>query len=165
MNNEEVLMLLTEIAVTDKRTIGRADIAAWAAILTDDIPLGFARQAVVAHFREQPGIWLNAGHVVERWRAYRRDQLTRESDEQREARQAELDARLQEAIDEVRTELPSGAPQWVRPDVNALLVPCPWCRSGIGQRCTFPNTTEYTKNPHPTRVDAASGLHNEKQEA
>jgi hypothetical protein len=165
MNKQEIAVLLREVAVTDKRTVGPPDVEVWSAILTDDIPLSFARQAVIAHFREKPEFWLNPGHIVERWRAYKHDKLARESDEQREARQAELDARLQEAIDEVRTELPSGAPQWVRPDVNALLVPCPWCRSGIGQRCTFPNTTEYTKNPHPSRVDAAVALHNEKQEA
>lgn len=157
MNDEEVLMLLTEIAVTDKRTIGRADIAAWGAILTDDIPLAFARQAVVAHFREQPGIWLNAGHVVERWRAYRRDQLDREPDADREARQAALDARLQEALDEVRTELPPGAPRWVRPEVNALVVKCPWCKASVGQRCTLPNTTQPTKAPHPSRVELVTG--------
>jgi hypothetical protein len=165
MNKQEIAVLLTEISVTDKRTVGPPDVEVWSAILTDDIPLGFARQAVIAHFREKPEFWLNPGHIVERWRAYKRDQLAREPDEMREARQAELDARLQEAIDEVRTELPSGSPLWVRPAVNALLVACPWCRSSVGQRCTFPNTVEYTKTPHPSRVEAAEALSKEQTNA
>jgi hypothetical protein len=173
MNKQDIAVLLTEISVTDKRKIGRPDVEAWSAVLTDDIPLGFARQAAVAHFREKPDTWLNAGHIVERWRAYRRDQLAREEDAMREARQAALDAKNVEALGvtalaEAITSEPVPVKYFRRSQSgqpNPLTVPCPWCRVMAGHACRFPNTTEYTKNPHPSRVDAATALHNEKQEA
>lgn len=172
MNRSEIARLLAVVQSGDRRTVGEADVLLWAEVLAD-VPMDFASQAVLAHFKEYPDVWLQPGHLHQRWRAFRRDQLAREENRMREARQAALDAKNVEdlgvtALAEAMSEEPvvikyfrrsqSGQP-------NPLSVPCPWCKVMAGHSCRFPNTTQYTQNPHPSRVDAAIALHNEKQEA
>lgn len=172
MNNEEVLLLLTEIAITDKRSIGRPDIAVWSEVLGGEVPLAFARQAALAHFRENPNVWLNPGHIYQRWRDYRRDQIAREDDRMREARQAALDARN---VDELGVtslvESITAEPvtlKYVRRSeqhgLNPLVVPCPWCKATVGRACTNSATKRIT-NPHPSRVEAVEALNKEETNA
>lgn len=172
MNKQEVAVLLREVAVTDKRTVGPPDVEVWSAILTDDIPLGFARQAVIAHFREKPEFWLNPGHIVERWRAYRRDQLDREEDAAREARQAALDARNVEVlgvaslVESITAEpiTPKHVRRSEQHGLNPLVVPCPWCKATVGRACTNSATKQNTE-PHPSRVEAVEARSKEQTNA
>ena len=76
-------------------TVGHADVDVWRAVI-GDIPKDLALQAVRDHLREQPGVWLEPGHVYQRARVFMRDQLEREPAELREARQAELEAKVAE---------------------------------------------------------------------
>jgi hypothetical protein len=52
MNRDEIIDLLSVAAAYDQRTVGNADIAAWTLAL-GDLDFGRARDAVVAHYREQ----------------------------------------------------------------------------------------------------------------
>jgi hypothetical protein len=158
-------MLLTEIAVTDKRTIGRPDVEVWAAVLDEGMPLEFARTAALAHFRDNPDLWLAPGHIHQRWRAHVRDQLAREEDAAREARQAALDARNVADLGVAALAAGKGIPEIKyfrrsqQPGGNPLTVACPWCKASPGQHCRFPNSTERTKHPHPSRMDALAATH------
>jgi hypothetical protein len=91
----------------------------------------------------------------------RRERTEREPDEHREARQAALDAKVAERIDDL-----AGAaftPAYDRPSLrqghNPLTVPCPYCRAGAGYVCE--NTAfrggKPRRQPHPSRIDAAFG--------
>ncbi|MFB4320651.1 hypothetical protein [Actinomadura sp. 21ATH] len=74
MTPEQVIDLLTEIAARDRRTIGKADVTVWAFDI-GDLDFADARTAVADHFREEPGVWLEAGHVRRRVRKMRADRL------------------------------------------------------------------------------------------
>ena len=153
MNRSDVVDVLTAVAAGTGREIGEVDVQLWQSVM-GDIPKQFALDAVLTHFRERPGVWLEPGHIVQRWKDYRRDQLSREPDEMREARQAALDARLVEAVEELvdATTLPPLT--FTRQEgPNPLNVPCPWCKATIGRACIIPNTRNITK-PHPSRIEA-----------
>lgn len=76
MDREDVLDLLSLVASTDNRTIGDMDVALWHQLLgkygKDD-----CCDAIIAHRREQPGVWLEPGHVVQRVKAVIRDRYER----------------------------------------------------------------------------------------
>src|ERR1700752_1667575 len=94
MNRDKVIDVLTVVAATDRRTVGEADVTMWTAVM-GHLPKDLALQAVVDHFREKPGVWLEPGHVVAAARAISRDRIMRLSDEQRKAREDALDAELE----------------------------------------------------------------------
>jgi hypothetical protein len=77
MNRDEIVDLLTAVAVGDHRTVGQTDVDLWHAVL-NDIPKDAAIVALVEHRREQPGVWLEAGHIYQRVRAQARDRMARE---------------------------------------------------------------------------------------
>lgn len=52
MNLQEVAKLLTFMALLDKRTLGEADVEAWAMVLPDGMLLADALEGVKAHHRE-----------------------------------------------------------------------------------------------------------------
>lgn len=82
MDRNDVIDLLTIVQVGDNRTIGEPDIGFWLGLLgpfeKDD-----CCAAIEAHRRDQPGVWIEPGHVVGRVRAARRDRLDRMDVEQR----------------------------------------------------------------------------------
>ena len=82
MNRSETALLLAAVQSGDRRTVGEADVELWFRV-AGDVPLDFAQQAVVAHFRDMPGVWLEPGFILQRWKDFRRDQFER-SDEMRE---------------------------------------------------------------------------------
>lgn len=106
MTKNDVVDVLTAIAVGDRRTVGKTDVELWNRII-GDLPKDLAMQAVVDHFADCPGVWLEPGHVKQRVRAIRRDIADRESDEQRMYRQEVLASK---AAAEVRsiTGVPMG---------------------------------------------------------
>ena len=122
-----------------------------------DVPLQFGLEAVVAHFRENAGVWLEPGHIWARWRDYRRELLAREDDAAREARQAALDARLPELEELIEAKGLPGPSRFERrkPD-PALAVECPWCHARPGKGCEVPQVRTPIKGFHPSRVELAS---------
>lgn len=63
---DDIVDLLTYIAAADRRTIGTTDVRVWLDAAQDgDWPsIEFAYRAVRLHRREQPGKWLEPGHVT-----------------------------------------------------------------------------------------------------
>lgn len=74
MTHDEMIDLLSLIAARDNRKIGQTTVAVW---LEDIGDLAFtdAREAVAAHYREEPGVWLMAAHVRTRVRKTRAARL------------------------------------------------------------------------------------------
>lgn len=159
MNKSDVVDVLSFVAAGDRRTVGDADVEMWFLVM-GDVPKDFALHAVIAHRRENPGQWLEPGHIVQRWKDHRRDQLAREPDAMREARQAQLDARLVDAIETfpaATTELRFTRPSQRSGDgPNPLAVRCPWCHAGEYRPCQIPGTNTAMRNPHPSRIEAAA---------
>jgi hypothetical protein len=75
MTIEETIDLLTAAAAFDRRTVGRADAAAWHAAV-GDLRFADCEAAVVAHYTETTD-WLMPAHVRERVREIRAERLKR----------------------------------------------------------------------------------------
>lgn len=78
MTRDDVIDILTAVSAGDRRTVGQSDVEVWQAII-GELPKDFALQAVRDHMRDRPGVWLEPGHVYQRARALRRDELDRAS--------------------------------------------------------------------------------------
>jgi len=148
--------VLSVVAAATRRTVGEADVKIWQEIIGND-DKQLALRGVRDHLADSPGVWLEPGHVHQRVRAYVRDQLAREPDSAREARQEALAAKAIEDAEALaeRKGIP-GPVKFKRPPENYLAVPCPWCHAGVGQHCTVPRTNQkLTQVPaHPARRDA-----------
>lgn len=159
MTREELGQVLRVVAAATRRTFGEADIAIWHPIIKD-VPVEWAKQAVVAHFRDYPGVWLEPGHIYQRWRTFRLDQVARESREEREARQAALDAAKVDpdilALARAKA-IPEEEPKFKRGGMNGpKSVKCPWCKARVAQPCVERHSQQpLTKTAfHPGRVEA-----------
>ena len=156
MNRDDVIDVLSVVAAATRRTVGEADVKIWQEIIGgDDKQLSL--RAVRDHLAECPGVWLEPGHVHQRVRAFVRDQLERESDAEREARQESLT--MKAAVEELATTkaIPAAGLKFQRPEVNPLLVRCGWCKSGMNSPCVIPGTSEKLRRFHPSRIEAALG--------
>ena len=153
MNRDDVIDVLTAVVAADRRTVGHADVDIWRAVI-GDIPKDLALQAVRDHLREQPGVWLEPGHVYQRARVFMRDQLEREPAELREARQAVLEAKVAE--DAAERAHWTGPLKHQRPQCNWLLIRCPHCGAAPLKRCAVPGTNRPPYGgTHPARLEAA----------
>lgn len=76
MDIEDVIDLLTIVAVGDKRTVGQSDAIQWHRII-GHLNRDECTEAIEAHRREQPGVWLEPGHILGRVKAKQRDRLDR----------------------------------------------------------------------------------------
>ncbi|MEZ0366787.1 hypothetical protein ACAG26_24240 [Mycobacterium sp. pUA109] len=163
MNRNDVIDVLSVVAAATRRTVGKTDVEIWLGIIGDD-DKQLALRAVREHLRDCPGVWLEPGHVHQRVRAIRRDELEREPDADREARQAALDGRF---ADQVRELAESKAlPKFERPSKrhdgpNPLSVSCPFCRARIGRPCTIGSLPgvqrgDTRSTPHPSRIEAVT---------
>lgn len=76
MNKNDVVDVLSAIAVGDRRTVGQNDVELWNRII-GHLRKDLALQAVVDHFRECPGVWLEPGHIAQRVGAISRDSFER----------------------------------------------------------------------------------------
>jgi formate dehydrogenase maturation protein FdhE len=70
----EVAVLLTKIAVFDRRTVGESDVAAWGETLDADMQLQDALDAVAA-IRSESADWIMPNHINTRVRAARKARL------------------------------------------------------------------------------------------
>lgn len=155
MNRDDVIDVLSVVAAATRRTVGETDVDVWQAVI-GDLRKDHALRGVRDHLREKPGVWLEPGHIVERVRARRRDELDREPDSARDARQKALEAKVAEDVAELAASKSVEA-KYTRPEsMGALGVRCPWCRAGVGQRCVVPRTDKpLTKiRFHPARTEA-----------
>lgn len=125
MNLEAIARVLARVAAYDRRTVGRADVAAWHDAL-DDLDEDACHRAVVAHYRDSTE-WLMPAHVRRRVEAdARAESERRHSEELRrmlesaEASRSEgQDPRVKELLVELRRRLPAvpsavafGRPEW-----------------------------------------------------
>jgi hypothetical protein len=76
MTRDDVIDVLSVVAAATRRTVGEMDADIWQAII-GELPKDLALQAVRDHLRDQPSVWLEPGHVYQRARAIRRDELDR----------------------------------------------------------------------------------------
>lgn len=146
MNWDECVDLLTVVAAYDRRQVGKVDIQAWLPIMA---PWSFdeARDAVVAHFVERPGVWLEPGFVVARCRAARQDTSMRSSAVaavEPPLPGPEVRERGMAAVREVLGAEPSGEPTWP-------MVRCGWCKAGEGEPCVLPDGRPRA-SAHPARL-------------
>ena len=82
MDRDIVVNLLTIAQANDHRTFGVVDIELWCRVL-GNITETEAVDAILAHLKERPGVWLEPGHVVERVKAARRDAYQRMDPDER----------------------------------------------------------------------------------
>ncbi|WP_078345162.1 hypothetical protein [Mycobacteroides chelonae] len=75
MNRDEVIDVLSAVVAADRRTVGKADVDVWQAVI-GDLPFDTAVNAVRDHLRECPDVWLQPGHIYARVKAKRRDETT-----------------------------------------------------------------------------------------
>jgi hypothetical protein len=121
-----------------------------------DLPKDLAMRAVIEHRREEPGVWLEPGHIYQRVRAIRQDLFQRQPLEDIEAHNDRIDEQLAPLIFELaeaRT-VDRALKQYHRPRFNPLTVPCAYCHASVGRPCTSGSVT--MRGYHPSRLEAAS---------
>ncbi|PVA66194.1 hypothetical protein [Mycobacteroides abscessus] len=166
MTRDEVIDVLTAVVAADRRTVGKADVDVWQAVI-GDLPAAMAIEAVRDHLRERPDVWLQPGHIYERVKAKRRDQLARESAEDRRAREdhrdAALAARNRERLGELVEAVGKPLRQFIRPSAGSgparpeMAIACPWvsCRAKPGRPCVNHDGKPLKDGAfHPSRTEA-----------
>ena len=139
-----------------------ATILAWAEqFVIPNLPLDVLLEAVTqvyagcsSGFKPLPGDIIKAG------RAIRAERGQRESDAEREARQARMDSRMVQTVAELAGDLSiPDEPKFKRPGPDSPLhVPCPHgpCSAGVGQRCTSGGRPlRMVPRFHSSRIEAA----------
>ena len=76
MTRDDVIDVLTVIAAATRRTVGNADVDIWEPVI-GSLPKELALEAVRDLIRDRPGVWIEPGHVYQRARAIRRDDMER----------------------------------------------------------------------------------------
>jgi hypothetical protein len=85
MTRDEMLDLYALVQTRDGREEPTdADELVWARIL-GQLSVDDCADAIIAHFREQPNVWLQPGHILARVRARRADELARMDPDERGA--------------------------------------------------------------------------------
>lgn len=167
MNRNDVIDVLTAVAAADRRTVGETDVDVWQAVI-GDLPRSLALTAVRDHLRENPGVWLEPGHVYGRVKVMRRDQLDRESADDRRAREDQrdlaLEARNRERLGELVEAVGKPVRQFTRPSEGSgrareLTITCPWvsCRAKPGHVCVNHDGKPLKDGAfHPSRSEAVA---------
>jgi hypothetical protein len=161
VNIADTADLLTAIATRDQRTVGEADIAAWATDL-GDVTFSEGMDAITA-FMQSPEAKrrrIVAADIVE-WTKARRER-ERMIDA---ARDVQADVQAYRQITSGGVDPYGGArnsPQLEALHVEAMEVPCPakpkGCAQVVGERCgrrTVDGGWEWSKMPHTSRSNAA----------
>jgi hypothetical protein len=84
MDREDVIDLLAIIQANDHRTVGDVDVELWQRMV-GNYTRDEAVDAIMAHIRDTPGVWLEPGHVVARVKAAQRDAYERSNPDFRDA--------------------------------------------------------------------------------
>lgn len=89
MTRDEMLDLYALVQASDGREEAtEADELVWSRIV-GQLSADDCADAIIAHFREQPNVWLQPGHILARVRARRADELARMDPDERGAELAE----------------------------------------------------------------------------
>jgi hypothetical protein len=186
VDTNDVIDLLTIVAVADKRTIGEADVVLWEKLL-GHLDKDDCTDAIMAFRGEQPGVWLEPGHILQRVKAKRRDELDRMNPDDRPkpltwgsnpifAQQSSLPpgSPFGPASEESRAAALAEISRILRKDVtasgddafdgvvrHAFTIRCKFCKAGPHEECTAPSgrgKRSPLKNTaaHPTRVKMAA---------
>ncbi|WP_078324471.1 zinc finger domain-containing protein [Mycobacteroides salmoniphilum] len=167
MTRDEVIDVLTAVVAADRRTVGKSDVDVWQAVI-GELPVEMAIDAVRDHLRERPDVWMQPGHIYERVKAKRRDQLARESTDDRRAREdgrdAALEARNRERLGELIEAVGKPVRQFTRPSEGSgrareLTITCPWvsCRAKPGHVCVNHDGKPLKDGAfHPSRSEAVA---------
>jgi hypothetical protein len=79
VDKEDIIDLLTIVSVADRRTVGETDVELWHELLgrfsKDD-----CTEAIMQFRSEQPGDWLEPGHIVRRVKIMINDRMSRDDD-------------------------------------------------------------------------------------
>jgi hypothetical protein len=70
----EIALFLTRVSVTDKRTVGKADVEVWADAL-EGVDLGMAVEALTDHVRHRAQEWFTPTHVLSYIRQIHRQRM------------------------------------------------------------------------------------------
>lgn len=65
MNRAEAARLLVRVSAVDRREVTDLMVVAWEEVLAE-VPYEAAVDALVAHRREEPGVWVEPGHLAQR---------------------------------------------------------------------------------------------------
>jgi hypothetical protein len=170
VNRDDTIDLLTAIAARDQRTVGQADVMAWANDLAD-VTLSDALDATTAFNQSEAALHrrIVAADIVQWVRHRNRGRVEQEHTSYELARAR---AGRERALGSMRA-LPAGGVTGVwdgRPESASLRelwgevlpVGCPprpkGCSALAGERCTNPHTGAPTKIPHPGRMKAAESF-------
>lgn len=158
MNRNELIDVLTAVGVAKSRAMGQTDLDIWGGII-GEFTYDEAIKAVTAHLKESPGVWLEPGHVYQRVMAERRLAAMSESREEREARQAILDAKADpdpEILALANSKaIPDEELKYTRRGMGAKSIECPWCKARPKSPCVIPGTSdEFRSGVHPARTEA-----------
>lgn len=71
----DMVDVLTVVAINDRRTVGESDVHWWLALADDGQwpSKEFALASIVRHANDRPGVWLEPGHITAYWHALRRE--------------------------------------------------------------------------------------------
>ena len=86
MDRNDIIDLLTIVQAGDNRTVGQPEVNLWHQLL-GHLDRDDCTDAIMAHRREQPGQWLEPGHILQRVRAVVRDRYERSEPGLREQNQ------------------------------------------------------------------------------
>jgi hypothetical protein len=151
----------------------KARIAAWAEEVEPfQLDRGDLLDAVRMFYADPRDRAIGVGDLIGLARSIRRDRNEREDDAERKAREsawdAELMARNQERLSDMVSPVAAAKAlpplKFVRQShrnddrPNPLAVRCPWCRSAEFRPCQIPNTSVTMREPHPSRVEAVTGV-------
>ncbi len=76
MDHNDIIDLLTIVQASDNRSVGDPEIELWHRIL-GHLDKDDCTDAIMAHRRECPGVWLEPGHIVQRVKAVIKDRYER----------------------------------------------------------------------------------------
>lgn len=91
MQRDDVIDLLAIVQATDNREVGPVDVNVWAKII-GHLDRDECTDAIMAHRREQPGVWLEPGHIAARVKARHRDRYDRMDPDERAVAIADAEA-------------------------------------------------------------------------
>lgn len=177
MTREEVFDLLTYMAARDRRTVGKADVAAWFED-AGDLDYADAREAVRIHFRESTE-WLVPAHIRRLVKSIRERRLAN-SDLAIPAADPADEATYRQALKDITRRLGNGkmpfraieggrgkaAPSKAYRDARSAednervlgqTIACPveWCSALAGQPCVSQVHGKPLAKGHPSRIKAA----------
>lgn len=138
MNRNDIIDVLTTVAAGTSRTVGEADVKIWGTVI-GHLDKALAIEAVVMHFRDKPGVWMEPGHVLANARTIMRE-------------------RQQRAPLALGPKVQTGPVESAYDAVDALAIMCPACRAPLGEFCVRSDGSP-RRMPCPLRITHQEQAH------